>query len=340
VRRFTATCPAPDTKQSMGLLSIFQRNKQTSAQAPKGRGGKSAARQAPLANTRNPSDTADAMREVRARARTRLMGATVLLLVGVIGFPLLFETQPRPIPVDLPIEIPARNAPSAVDASSRAAARHTVSAAPLAASGPAPESVSYDARPAAPAASAAASAAPAHRSPFASLAAALASGPANPGSGPASAAYVAPSMVASAAPAKSAAKPVKAPAASTATATAAAKPAPALHTPGPVLPPPGTASKASPAAILTGGAATNPPDAVANGGRFVVQVGAFLEDAKVRETRAKVEKLGMKTYTQPVDTPTGKRVRVRVGPVATKAEADKIAARLKADGLQAVVLAL
>ena len=71
-----------------------------------------------------------------------------------------------------------------------------------------------------------------------------------------------------------------------------------------------------------------------------LQVGAFLEDAKVREARAKVEKLGMKTYTQPVDTPTGKRVRVRVGPYATKAEADRNAARLKADGLQAVVLAL
>ena len=322
----------------MGLLSIFQRNKQTSAQAPKGRGGKSAARQAPLANTRNPSDTADAMREVRARARTRLMGATVLLLVGVIGFPLLFETQPRPIPVDLPIEIPARNAPAAVDASSRAAVRHTVSAVPPAASGPVPESVSYDSRPSAPlAASAAASAAPMHRSPFASLAAALASGPASPGSGPAAAAYVAPST-ASAAPAKAAPKPVKPAAASTA--TAAAKPASGLHTPGPVLPPPATPTRASPAPILGDSAATNPPDAAANGGRFVVQVGAFLEDAKVRDTRAKVEKLGMKTYTQPVDTPTGKRVRVRVGPVATKAEADKIAARLKADGLQAVVLAL
>ena len=71
-----------------------------------------------------------------------------------------------------------------------------------------------------------------------------------------------------------------------------------------------------------------------------MQVGAYLDDAKVREARAKVEKLGMKTYTQPVDTPTGKRIRVRVGPVATKAEADKLAARLKADGLQAVVLAL
>src|SRR6195952_1632664 len=113
----------------MGLLSIFQRNKQTSVQAPKGRGGKSPARQAPLANTQNPADIAEAMREERARARTRLMGATVLLLIGVIGFPLLFETQPRPIPVDLPIEIPARNAPAVVDASSHAGARRTAAAA-------------------------------------------------------------------------------------------------------------------------------------------------------------------------------------------------------------------
>ncbi len=48
----------------------------------------------------------------------------------------------------------------------------------------------------------------------------------------------------------------------------------------------------------------------------------------------------MKTYTQPVDTPTGKRIRVRVGPYATRAEADKVATRLKGDGLQAVVLTL
>ena len=119
----------------------------------------------------------------------------------------------------------------------------------------------------------------------------------------------------------------------------ASKPTPALHTAGPVLPPP-VASKPSPAAILADTAPAKASDAAANGARFVVQVGAFLDDAKVRETRAKVEKLGMKTYTQPVDTPTGKRIRVRVGPYVTKAEADKIAARLKGDGLQAVVLAL
>ncbi|RJP64037.1 MAG: SPOR domain-containing protein, partial [Comamonadaceae bacterium] len=45
---------------------------------------------------------------VRRRARHRLIGACVLVLLGVVGFPLLFDTQPRPIPVDIPIEIPAK----------------------------------------------------------------------------------------------------------------------------------------------------------------------------------------------------------------------------------------
>ena len=39
----------------------------------------------------------------RTRARQRLVGALVLLAVGVIGFPLLFETQPRPLSPDTPI---------------------------------------------------------------------------------------------------------------------------------------------------------------------------------------------------------------------------------------------
>ena len=43
---------------------------------------------------------------MRKRARHRLIGAGVLVLIGVIGFPLLFDTQPRPIAVDIPIEIP------------------------------------------------------------------------------------------------------------------------------------------------------------------------------------------------------------------------------------------
>jgi DedD protein len=46
---------------------------------------------------------------MRRRAKYRLIGAAVLVLIGVIGFPLLFDKQPRPISVDLPIEIPDKN---------------------------------------------------------------------------------------------------------------------------------------------------------------------------------------------------------------------------------------
>jgi DedD protein len=331
----------------MGLLSIFQRNKQTAAKsATPGRGGKSAARQAPLANAQNPADTAEAVREARARARRRLMGATVLLLIGVIGFPLLFETQPRPIPVDLPIEIPARNAPGIVDASSGAPAhgKGNGSAATSlsgagstsvpAASGPQPEHVSYDARPAASAPDAA-SAPPVRRSAFASLAAALTSSSARASDADASASPGGTTPGSAVAQAKPSARPVKA-AASTAAAAAAVASKPPAH----VAAAPSPASTPSPAALLAGAVPAKPSDAVANGGRFVVQVGAFTDDAKIHEVRAKVEKIGLKTYTQQVETPGGKRVRVRVGPFATKAEADRIASKIKADGLPAAVLAL
>ena len=51
----------------------------------------------------------DSVEVMRKRAKHRLIGAAVLVLVGVIGFPLLFDNQPRPIAVDIPIEIPDKN---------------------------------------------------------------------------------------------------------------------------------------------------------------------------------------------------------------------------------------
>jgi DedD protein len=53
---------------------------------------------------------------VRRRARHRLIGAVVLVLLAVVGFPLMFDTQPRPVAVDTPILIPDRplSAPSKV----------------------------------------------------------------------------------------------------------------------------------------------------------------------------------------------------------------------------------
>jgi DedD protein len=71
-----------------------------------------------------------------------------------------------------------------------------------------------------------------------------------------------------------------------------------------------------------------------------VQVGAFTDAVATREARAKVEKLGLKTYTQVVETPSGKRTRVRVGPFVTRDEADRASTRLKASGLPAYILVL
>ncbi len=54
---------------------------------------------------------------IRRRAKHRLFGAVVLVFVAVVAFPLLFDSQPRPVAVDTPIVIPDRNrtAPLAPD---------------------------------------------------------------------------------------------------------------------------------------------------------------------------------------------------------------------------------
>jgi DedD protein len=54
---------------------------------------------------------------VRRRARHRLIGAVVLVLLAVVGFPLMFDTQPRPVAVDTPIVIPDRQTTASLSAS-------------------------------------------------------------------------------------------------------------------------------------------------------------------------------------------------------------------------------
>ena len=51
----------------------------------------------------------ETMDVIRKRAKHRLIGAAVLVLIGVVGFPLLFDAQPRPVAIDIPIEIPGKN---------------------------------------------------------------------------------------------------------------------------------------------------------------------------------------------------------------------------------------
>lgn len=107
--------------------------------------------------------------------------------------------------------------------------------------------------------------------------------------------------------------------------------------PEPVKPAPKTAEKpaAKPAddasralAILEGKAAAQPKAAA--GQKFVVQVGAFSSQETVSELRSKMSAAGIASYTQ--KTASG-ATRVRVGPFATRAEADAANAKLKKIGL-------
>lgn len=122
----------------------------------------------------------DAVEKVRTRTRQRLIGAVVLLGIGVIGFPLLFESQPRPIPIDIPIDIPKPEAvPPLVLPEPTAATAEKVDAAPPAAEASAALTSDVAEVPAEPA-SAAASPAPASASASASAASPTSPSPPTP----------------------------------------------------------------------------------------------------------------------------------------------------------------
>ena len=201
-----------------------------------------------------PAAQPESVEVLRRRAKNRLIGSAILVLIGVIGFPLLVDQQPRPVAVELPIDIPDKN-----------------KVLPLAAP-PAPAPAVAAETPAAPSAAA---------------------------SGVVTQAEPAPAE-------KPAAKPEPRP----------AKP------------------EAKPEAKKT-----EAPKPAAES-RYVVQVGSFAEETRAREARAKLERAGLKNYTQAVETKDGKRIRVRAGPYASKAEAERAAEKIKKLDLPASVLSL
>lgn len=235
----------------------------------------------PVAAAPSPAESIEAMRR---RARHRLIGAVVLVLVGVVGFPLLFDTQPRPVAVDIPIEIPDRNKVKPLPPLPQAPqAAGKVVQAPV----PAP-------------------------APVASVAA--------PAPAPA------PAPVAEAKP-----EPVKpAPAEKVADKKPEAKPEPRVET---------KATDSAKARALLEGKSVSTADAD-TGARYVVQVGAFAEKGKAREAQQKLERAGLKNYTNVAETKNGTRIRVRAGPFASRAEADKAAEKIKGLELPAAILTL
>ncbi len=217
----------------------------------------------------------------------------------MIGFPLLFDNQPRPVAVDIPIEIPDRNKVKPLGTA--AVVTPTMQASSAAVS--APQQVP--------------SPEPAKAQTAGSR---VAGGAISAAPTVLTASKPEPKSELKSTPAKPAEKPAEKPLAKV---DDSAKAQALLE----------GKDSAVPVAMTAASAATT-------GARFIVQVGAFAEVLKAREARVKLEKAGLKTYTQVVQPPEGKRIRVRVGPFESKAEADKVAEKIKKLDLPASVLEL
>ncbi len=254
---------------------------------------------------------------MRVRARRRLIGMVVLVGAGVVGFPWLFETKPRPMSGEIQI-VQAQQAPQPTGSGTTAAATIAAVTAPVAPAG----------RRAQP---------EAEREEFVTDAPPrVAAPPSVPVAKPAA------SKPAVAAASKAAPKPADKPAdKSAAKAGDKAKEKAAEKA---------TEKSSDKAADKTKDKPSDKaPDKKSDkdksdkdkaGTRYVVQFGAFADANSAHEARMKAERLGLKTYAQQVDTPQGKRIRVRLGPYADKAEADKAAASLRKAGLPGAVLTL
>ena len=254
---------------------------------------------------------AESVEVIRKRARHRLMGSVILVLGAVVGLPLLFDSQPRPVAIDTPIVIPDRN--QAAPLAPPVAGKSAGSKERPPSIGPdqtAPQSVKTD---------------------VANVAALDANEELVNKEGKSE--VKTETKIEQKPEAKSEPKTdIKTE--SKADSKTDKKQEIKSDAKDGVKDASKDAAKAK--ALLDGKDVSKPSDAV----RSVVQVGAFADAAKAKEARSKLEQAGIKTYTQEIETKEGKRIRVRVGPFASKEEADKAAEKIRKLNLPATVLKL
>ena len=211
---------------------------------------------------------ADPTAPLRARARRRLIGAAALLLLVVIVVPMVLDPEPKPVPDNIPIDIPSEK----------------TKFSPRLALPPVP---AQDSVPVAP---------PPDAAPTKAA-------PPVPTTAPSSAA---PPAVADTAKDK-AAKSVEA----------------------------SKAEERRAREVLDGKAGTEKSPVPVKSGKFAVQAAATSSEAAATELSERLKKAGLPPYTERIDTAEGARYRVRVGPYATREEAERVRSRLKSLGINA-----
>ena len=90
------------------------------------------------------------------------------------------------------------------------------------------------------------------------------------------------------------------------------------------------------AAILAGGDNKPAPKA---GGEYLVLIGAFSNEANVSNLKSKLGEQGIKTFSEALETPQGKKTRVRAGPFPSREAAEKALEKMQRIGVSGVVAA-
>jgi DedD protein len=92
------------------------------------------------------------------------------------------------------------------------------------------------------------------------------------------------------------------------------------------------------AAAILGG---QPSDAkpVSASGEYLVLIGAFSNEANVKNLKAKLAEQGIRTFSEPLDTPQGKKTRVRAGPFASREAAEKALEKMQRIGVSGAIAA-
>ncbi|MGN6388402.1 MAG: SPOR domain-containing protein [Burkholderiaceae bacterium] len=322
------------------MLTFFRRNKQETAAGDDSDGSiysraEDAAEPRPRrrqsAKSRQNKPT-DPLLPEKKRARRRLVGAVTLVLALIVGLPMVFDAEPKPVGEDIAIQIPSR------DPADRTAARRKPD-------GPdAPHASPMDADPSD----------------------GIIEPPPAVGTKPSQSVDAAPTAKPAAEPRKLVAEtkavaPEPKPASEPKTVASA-------QTPPKVRPPevdrvsltsgetasrktepkpsaPTSANERDTAralALLEGNpkktAHAEERNAGDRGGKVVLQVAALSSPQKASELQHKLSGAGIHSYTQKVSTHAGERIRIRTGPYASREEAERVRAKLSTLGLSGSVV--
>jgi DedD protein len=314
----------------MGLFSFFRKNKQEPATgdrefysrpdeesaAVRGRGRR---------KDNKANDAVDPVLPEKKRARRRLVGAIALVLAAVIGLPMIFDSEPKPVADDITIQIPPKDKPAATGSDTNPSAPATSTSAASASLDPKEEVVKTS--------NSSAGGATALNAGGAVIAAVARNSENDKQSVSAKSPIADKSNAEAHRPeSKPELKQVEK-ASAKVDKRVEAKPAASV------------AQKLNDAhkskdKVKNSGASSEvgKSNTEKNSGKFMLQVAALMTKEKINDLQGKLKKAGFTTSSQKVATEAGVSTRIRVGPYSTKEEAEKARSKLVKMGLNGTLV--